>query len=175
MVRFDLDDLNDVTNASEAEEAIESEEDEVDIREPSDGEDLFGENMNDDYAPNPELDRYDPEMIDDETNHTTNDDAIATERARMRAEAEMRARDRAERGTEDTGRVGGAQRYYRGLHEMLEEGDDAEDNADLPVQRVRRRRLRRELRDQLGSSVPSASTVKRVLDEMPFYDSEYPW
>ena len=38
----------------------------VNQEEEGDGEELFGDNMEDDYRPMPALDRYDPDMVDDE-------------------------------------------------------------------------------------------------------------
>jgi len=55
--------------------------------EPSDAEDLFGNNMADDYNLDPELDQYDPELIDDEVH------APMTVDQRLAAEREMALRD----------------------------------------------------------------------------------
>mmetsp|Transcript_1066 Transcript_1066/g.2260 ORF Transcript_1066/g.2260 Transcript_1066/m.2260 type:complete len:887 (-) Transcript_1066:121-2781(-) len=53
------------------------------------GEDLFGENMADDYRAQPELDRYDEDMLDDSADHE-----VITAEQRRAAEREMAARDR---------------------------------------------------------------------------------
>lgn len=54
-----------------------------------DGEELFGDNMENDYRPMPELDHYDPAILDDE------DYSELSQGERLAAEAEMRRRDRA--------------------------------------------------------------------------------
>ncbi|XP_070506279.1 DNA replication licensing factor Mcm2 [Chironomus tepperi] len=56
----------------------------------SEGEDLFGGDMERDYLPNPRLDRYDPEMLDDEEPLS-----VMSESERRAAEIEMNRRDRA--------------------------------------------------------------------------------
>lgn len=62
--------------------------------EDEEGEDLYGDNMSQDYRPIPELDIYDAEDLDD---RSISELSIS---ARIQAEAGMRARDRAEaRGT----------------------------------------------------------------------------
>ncbi|XP_015787826.1 DNA replication licensing factor mcm2 [Tetranychus urticae] len=62
--------------------------------EDEEGEDLYGDNMSQDYRPIPELDIYDAEDLDD---RSVSELSIS---ARIQAEAGMRARDRAEaRGT----------------------------------------------------------------------------
>ncbi|GFG36925.1 hypothetical protein Cfor_05367 [Coptotermes formosanus] len=58
--------------------------------EEEDGEELFGDNMEADYRPMPALDRYDPDVLDDEEY----DDISQADRAA--AEAAMRRRDREE-------------------------------------------------------------------------------
>ncbi|CRK87607.1 CLUMA_CG001403, isoform A [Clunio marinus] len=58
--------------------------------EESDGEDLFGGNMERDYLPNQRLDRYDPNMLDDEDNFSD-----ISQSERLAAEREMNQRDRA--------------------------------------------------------------------------------
>ena len=60
------------------------------VVEEDDGEELFGENMERDYLPNPALDRYDEENLDDEGDYS--DISQADRRA---AEIEMAKRDRA--------------------------------------------------------------------------------
>ena len=55
-----------------------------------DGEDLFGDNMERDYRPMPELERYDPAAIDDD------DFDLMSEGDRAVAEAQMRRRDKEE-------------------------------------------------------------------------------
>lgn len=84
-----------------------------------DGEELFGDNMEDDYRPIPELDRYDPRILD-ESEYST-----MSESDRRAVEDQLRQRDRAE------GRVAG--RMRRGLLY-----DESSSEAERPV---RRRRL----------------------------------
>ncbi|XP_037949487.1 DNA replication licensing factor Mcm2 [Teleopsis dalmanni] len=60
-----------------------------DEEEEEDGEELFGDNMENDYRPMPELDHYDPALLDEEDY----DDMSQGER--LAAEAEMQRRDRA--------------------------------------------------------------------------------
>jgi len=87
--------------------------------EEEDGENLFGDDMENDYREMPHLDRFDPEMLDDD------EYANMTEGERQAAEIEMRRRDREE------GR--GEGRLRRGL---LYDDDDDEDG---PVLGKRRR------------------------------------
>eukprot|EP00440_Ansanella_granifera_P037225 gb/GFBE01040395.1/.p1 GENE.gb/GFBE01040395.1/~~gb/GFBE01040395.1/.p1 ORF type:complete len:892 (+),score=249.42 gb/GFBE01040395.1/:1-2676(+) len=54
------------------------------------GEDLFGDDMMNDYREQPELDQYDPDLIDDEAHEPMD------VRSRLAAERAMEARDRAE-------------------------------------------------------------------------------
>ena len=65
-------------------------EDEAPDADEEEGEDLMGENMMDDYQPQPELDHYDEEMLDDGPHERM---PLAT---RLAAEREMAARDRQE-------------------------------------------------------------------------------
>ena len=58
--------------------------------EEDDGEELFGDNLENDYRPMPGLDRYDPDALDDE------DFNMMSESDRAAAEAALRQRDRAE-------------------------------------------------------------------------------
>lgn len=89
--------------------------------EAADGEELFGDHMERDYRPMPGLDRYDPNLMDDDS-----DLEALSEGERAAAEAEMRRRDRAQ------GRFPG--RMRRGL--IYGDSDDDEDEP-----RARRRRL----------------------------------
>lgn len=57
--------------------------------EDDDGEELFGDNMENDYRPRPELDRYDEALLDEEVY------SDISQEDRTAAEAEMRRRDRA--------------------------------------------------------------------------------
>lgn len=59
-----------------------------DVDDEGEGEDLHGENMFGDYQEDPELDHYDPEMLDDAEGH------VLTVEQRRAAEREMDARER---------------------------------------------------------------------------------
>merc|ERR1712141_137329 len=87
-------------------------------QEEDDGEHLFGDNMENDYRPMPQLDRYERELMDDD------DYDDMSEGDRAAAEAELRRRDREE------GRLDG--RMRRGL---LYDDDDEDDE---PARRRRR-------------------------------------
>jgi len=87
--------------------------------EEDDGEELFGDNMENDYRPMPGLDRYDRELLDED------DYNMMSEADRAAAEAAMRQRDRTE-GRRADGRM------RRGL---LYDEDDEDDE---PARRRRR-------------------------------------
>lgn len=84
--------------------------------EDDDGEELFGDNMEDDYRPRPELDAYDPALLDDDEYDNM------SESDRRHAEKEMAKRDRAM----------GIHRDERNL--VYEESDD-----DDEIPRMKRR------------------------------------
>jgi len=88
-----------------------------DQEEEEDGENLFGDDMLNDYRPMPQLDRFDPDMLDED------EFEAMSEGERRQAEASMRKRDR------DEGRNEG--RMRRGL---IYDDDDEEP-------RARRRRM----------------------------------
>ena len=87
--------------------------------EDDDGEELFGDNMENDYRAMPALDRYDPNILDEE------DYDMMSEADRAAAEAQMRKRDR-DLGVPADGRM------RRGL--LYDEDDDE----DEPARRRRR-------------------------------------
>merc|ERR1739844_57759 len=87
--------------------------------EEDDGEELFGDNMENDYRPMPGLDRYDRDLLDED------DFQMMSEGDRAAAEAALRQRDRAE-GRRADGRM------RRGL---LYDEDDEDDE---PARRRRR-------------------------------------
>merc|ERR1739844_860507 len=87
--------------------------------EEDDGEELFGDNLENDYRPMPGLDRYDPDLLDED------DFQMMSEGDRAAAEAALRQRDRAE-GRRADGRM------RRGL---LYDEDDEDDE---PARRRRR-------------------------------------
>lgn len=114
-------DLPPFEDESELLGGVGNEDDDVrrdDVQE-EDGEELFGDNMEDDYRPIPELDTYDARLLD-ESEYST-----MSESDRRAVEDQLRQRDRAE------GRVTG--RMRRGLLY-----DESSSEADRPV---RRRRL----------------------------------
>ncbi|KAG5683240.1 hypothetical protein PVAND_012533 [Polypedilum vanderplanki] len=86
--------------------------------EESEGEDLFGGDMERDYLPNPRLDNYDPELVDDDENYS-----VISESERRAAEMEMNRRDRA----------AGIHRDDRDL--MYDKSDD---ESDIPSYKRRR-------------------------------------
>ncbi len=91
--------------------------------EEADGEELFGDNMEADYRPMPGLDRYDPDMLDDDPDN----EGLMSESDRAAAEAAMRQRDRAEG------------RRVRGMRKGLLYDDDSDEDDGRPA--ARRRRL----------------------------------
>jgi len=116
--------LDPITSSPQRElPAFENEEDLIggmggdDQEEEEDGENLFGDDMMNDYRPMPQLDRFDPDMIDEDEYEAM------SEGERRQAEASMRKRDR------DEGRHEG--RMRRGL---IYDDDDEEP-------RARRRRM----------------------------------
>lgn len=108
------------------------EDDEVD----GEGEDLFADNIEEDYAPNELLDRYSDRDIDDEGDF---DDISAA--ARRAAEARMNRRDRLERAGKQ-----GIRAANRGRAPQFLEDDDMDDEDalgdDLGVARMKRRTRR---------------------------------
>jgi len=94
-----------------------------DIDNEEDGEELFGENMEDDYRPIPELDVYDTKHLDDsEYSEISLGDRIA-------AEAEMRKRDK------EAGRLRG--RMRRGLEGL----DSSSELDDFRVTAIKKKKL----------------------------------
>ncbi|KAG2059046.1 MCM-domain-containing protein [Suillus hirtellus] len=119
------------------------------------GEDLFADTLEEDYAPNELLDRYSDQDIDDEGNF----DEISAA-ARRAAEAKMNRRDRLER----TGKQG-TRAANRGRAPQFLEDDDMDDEDglgdDLGVARMKRRTRRQydERRD--------VDDVDGIDDEIP--------
>ncbi|KAL3202576.1 hypothetical protein MRX96_042397 [Rhipicephalus microplus] len=112
-------DLPPFEDESELLGGVGNEDDGVRDEEQEEGEELFGDNMEDDYRAIPALDVYDPQMLDD------SEYSALSESDRRAVEEQLRQRDRAE------GRVAG--RMRKGLLY-----DDSSSEADRPV---RRRRL----------------------------------
>mmetsp|Transcript_816 Transcript_816/g.1812 ORF Transcript_816/g.1812 Transcript_816/m.1812 type:complete len:891 (+) Transcript_816:14-2686(+) len=94
------------------------------------GEDLFGENMMDDYRPDPNLDRYDPDLIDDGENE------VLTIEQRMAAERAMDQRDG--RGHRRS-RHEATSPAFSLMASSLGDGSDVESAATPGARRVRRR------------------------------------
>lgn len=84
----------------------------IDEDDEEEGEELFGDNMEDDYKAIPELDTYDSKYLDEK------DYSELSLADRITAEAEMKARDR------DEGRVRGKRRKGLDLFDASSELDD---------------------------------------------------
>jgi DNA replication licensing factor MCM2 len=95
--------------------------------EEEEGEDLFGDNMEEDYKRIDELDRYDPEELDQEDYDDMNIDE------RMAAEKEMRKRDKREGRSVTKGRIKDSL-----LYSELSEDMDAEHGAGGGLHRKRK-------------------------------------
>ncbi|XP_077293926.1 DNA replication licensing factor Mcm2 [Arctopsyche grandis] len=91
-------------------------------QEEEEGEELFGDNMENDYRPMPALDRYDAENLDDEVDY----DELSVD-GRREAEREMRRRDR-EAGL-----------LHRDDRDLLY--DESDDESTAGDRRAKRRRL----------------------------------
>jgi len=102
--------------ADEAEEDINAdrEDDALAAEEEEDGEDLFGDNMENDYRPVPELDKYEGDDLDEENDY----DAMDVE-DRVAAERQMAKRDKRE------GRATGKIKESLLYSEMSEDFDEA--------------------------------------------------
>lgn len=107
--------------------------------EEDDGEELFGDNMENDYRSMPALDRYDAENLDDEDY-----DAMSVE-TRAAAEAALRQRDREEG------------RLRRDDQDLLYDESD-EENAGLP----RSKRRRAAEKAALGSVEPVVEGIESI-------------
>eukprot|EP01054_Gregarina_sp_Poly1_P010359 Gregarina_sp_Poly_1__10358@NODE_739_length_6515_cov_119_200527_g388_i1_p3_GENE_NODE_739_length_6515_cov_119_200527_g388_i1NODE_739_length_6515_cov_119_200527_g388_i1_p3_ORF_typecomplete_len352_score70_52MCM2_N/PF12619_8/1e13MCM_N/PF14551_6/1_3e07POTRA_TamA_1/PF17243_2/2e03POTRA_TamA_1/PF17243_2/0_56POTRA_TamA_1/PF17243_2/6_9e03_NODE_739_length_6515_cov_119_200527_g388_i13551410 len=162
---------------SEAEEVLNDEEDELADdqrrRRQSDsddeGEDLFDEGMQRDYEANPELDRYDEEMLDD------SEQPELTAAERRKAEHVLRQRDRdrrsaaAERGASGGRAMGisGVSDLFANLGASSDEEEDEEFHAAELEKEETRRRLRR-LREQAERALrPDPSLVEEALTSLP--------
>nr|XP_053629692.1 DNA replication licensing factor mcm2-like [Cherax quadricarinatus] len=112
--------------------------------EEEDGEELFGDNMENDYRHIPELDVYDRDNLDD------SEYSMMSEGDRAAAEAQMRVRDR------DEGRITG--RMRRGL--LYDESDDEDDRP------ARKRRMAERAVD--GDAVDDEEMIESIenLEDM---------
>jgi len=124
--------------------------DDVPDEEEADGEELFGDNMEQDYRPMPGLDRYDPDMLDDDPD---NDLGPMSESDRAAAEAALRRRDREEG------------RRVRGMRRGLLY-DDESDDEDMPAARRRRMMAERaaEGEDAEAEDVPMVESIENLED-----------
>ncbi|KAI0829890.1 MCM-domain-containing protein [Trametes gibbosa] len=118
-----------------------------------DGEDLFAEEFEDDYATNQLLDRYSDRDIDDEQDF---DDLTAAQR--RAAEASMARRDRLERG----GRRGSRAAARSRMPEFLQSDDMEDDDVEGGLLAGMKKRTRRQYDE------------RRDLDDLEGVDDELP-
>ncbi|KAL4080313.1 MCM2/3/5 family-domain-containing protein [Scleroderma yunnanense] len=107
-----------------------------------DGEDLFGEDMEEDYAPNELLDNYSEQDIDDEAEYEAMSAA-----ARRAAEAKMDRRDRLERNGRRGARAAARSRAPQFLQSDDMDDEDALDGLGVARMKRRTRRQYDERRD----------------------------
>lgn len=134
------------------------------------GEDLFDESrIRNDYAPNPELDHYDPTLLDDST-----DTAELNIRDRRHVDRILDLRERLERG--DHPPRTGAGRLTEGLQEFLiaERGDAGEDDEDEIWRILRERRERFRERADRASQLP-VREAEQAKDELPYCQNQSSW
>jgi len=135
--------------------------------EEEEGEDLFGENMAADYAERPELDQYDPDMLD-QTEHE-----VMTVEQRMAAEQAMQRRDRAGRRRQrsDPGTPGfPSSSPGGGLSDA--EGASSGPEGSTPGSGRKARSKRRRMRGEHTSEFGDADGLEDDDEAMPesFYD-----
>eukprot|EP01053_Blabericola_migrator_P010656 Blabericola_migrator_1__10655@NODE_607_length_7343_cov_208_169736_g440_i0_p1_GENE_NODE_607_length_7343_cov_208_169736_g440_i0NODE_607_length_7343_cov_208_169736_g440_i0_p1_ORF_typecomplete_len974_score216_94MCM/PF00493_23/2_5e97MCM_OB/PF17207_3/5_2e27MCM_lid/PF17855_1/1_2e18Mg_chelatase/PF01078_21/2_3e09MCM_N/PF14551_6/9_7e08MCM2_N/PF12619_8/4_5e02MCM2_N/PF12619_8/1_1e07MCM2_N/PF12619_8/2_9e03Sigma54_activat/PF00158_26/9_3e06AAA_5/PF07728_14/1_4e05AAA_3/PF07726_11/4_2e05AAA_3/PF07726_11/1_3e03Si len=160
---------------SEAEEVLYDDDDEAEGRRrrhsdsDDEGEDLFDESqLQEDYEEDPEMDRYDPEMLDD----TEQRELTAAER--QEAERTLRRRERnrvPERGISG-GRILGQQgvaQMFANLDLSSDEDDEAAEEARAAeAEKDERRRNIRRLREQTERALrPDPSLVEEALTALP--------
>lgn len=114
------------------------------LDESDDGEDLFGSEMERDYQPRPELDRYDSDALDDQ-----GEVSELSLSGRIQAEAEMRKRDRA------MGRGVGMRRGLEAF-DLSSEGDD------VTALQLKKRRLAADR--AAGADVPDEEVLEQIED-----------
>ncbi|PPQ79936.1 hypothetical protein CVT25_003008, partial [Psilocybe cyanescens] len=114
----------------------------VDDDEDAEGEDLFGETLEEDYAPNETLDRYSDAGIDDDENVEELSAA-----ARRAAEAKMARRDRTERGGNRGQRAARRSRAPAFLGSDADMEDEGMDELGLASMKMRTRKQYDERRD----------------------------
>lgn len=107
--------------------------------EEEDGEELFGDNMENDYRPRPELDHYDEALLDEEVY------SDISQADRASAEAEMRRRDRA---------LG----IHRDDRDLIYDKSDDED--DMPQKRRRAAEKAREIETDDAEMIESIENLE---------------
>ncbi|KAG1716397.1 hypothetical protein ID866_749 [Astraeus odoratus] len=142
--------FSDTDDSLDEREAVRDLEDEQE-----EGEDLFAEDMAEDYAPNELLDRYSEQDIDDEREYEAMSAA-----ARRSAEAKMDRRDRLERSGKR-----GARAAARSRAPQFLQSDDM-DNEDLLDEGLGVARMKRRTRRQYDE--------RRDLDDMDGVEDEIP-
>ncbi|KAF4522245.1 hypothetical protein B566_EDAN009089 [Ephemera danica] len=157
----DLEEFEDETDIIE--NGVES--DHPDEEEEGEGEELFGDNMEADYRPMPALDRYDPNMLDEE------DYDVLSPGARAAAEEELGRRDRelgGRRGLEydeESDEEGIAPRRKRRIAEKAAEGEveDAEMVESIENLEDTKGYTTKEWVSMLGPSTEIANRFKNFL------------
>ncbi|EEA06435.1 DNA replication licencing factor MCM2, putative [Cryptosporidium muris RN66] len=144
------------SNYSEAEEVPIDEiayEEEINESEEEVGEDLYADNFLDDYQPDPELDRYDPDILDD-TNYEDDPEA------RRRAEIALDRRDMAERGELMTGTE-----HRFGITSYLVDEELGDTSKDIEKRR-KRREMFRAMADEAMRGTGSFD-INELIQELP--------
>lgn len=133
------------------------------------GEDLFDDDMQGDYEADPELDRYDEEMLDDAEQREL------TAEERKQAEKELRRRERERMDTERTASGGrtygqsGISHLFANLELSSDEDDEeAEEARAADAEKEEKRRRVRRLREQAERALrPDQSLVDEALTSLP--------
>lgn len=124
----------------------------------SDEEDLFGEGMERDYVPIPELDRYEEEHLDDQS---VSELSIGE---RIAAEATLKERDRLE---------GRRAQVRRGL-DIFDDLSEPDSQTSFRQKKRQRRIAERALRGQLDSEVePETETIDNIEDTRGMSNKEW--
>jgi len=157
------------------------------VEDEGEGEDLHGDNMLDDYAEHPELDAYDPDMLDDSTEH------VLTAEDRRAAERAMDARKRGRSATPAPSESGTPDRSVRRRVDQPESSfgdDDALDEEEVPSEEYDltreqldekstidsrlRRKIQKSFQQFLLRFAPKKRNIVDESDEFlePFYPEE---
>lgn len=140
-------------NRGDAEDDAEDRSDHV-----SDEEDLFGENMERDYQPIPELDHYDADHLDE---GSVSELSIGE---RIAAEATLKERDRLE---------GRRARTRRGL-DIFDDMSEADSQTSFRQMKRRRRQAEQTLRGQTGIEVEEETeTIDNIEDTRGMSNAEW--